>query len=151
MSKTFDRFAALAFLAIGIAFAIESRNISETAYGSNVGPDIFPMGLGAVLVLLSIKLFTETLRYKDTNSQGSALDYKRFAIIFVAAVLYGLFLEDLGYIISTFLFLLVGFQTMEKGKWISTFIISGLFAGGVYYVYVHILEGTLPGWPVWLS
>lgn len=151
MSKSFDRFASIAFLAIGIGFTVESRNISDSAYGSNVGPSMFPLGLGVLLILLSIRLFVETLRYADRQKQQSSLDYKRFLIILFAAILYGLFLENVGYIISTFLFLLVGFQTMEKGKWISSLLVSGLFSGGVYYIYVDILQGTLPGWPVWLS
>ncbi len=151
MTKSFDRFASVAFLAIGTAFVVESRNISDSAYGSNVGPSLFPMGLGILLVLLSIRLFVETFRYQESNKRGDSLDWKRFIIILVSATLYGLLLEEIGYIITTFLFLLIGFQTMEKGKWISSLLVSGLFSGGVYYVYVDILQGTLPGWPVWLS
>lgn len=151
MSKSFDRFASIAFLAIGTAAIVQSRHISDSAYGSNVGPSMFPMGLGILLVLLSIRLFVETLRYAKGQKKSLNLDYKRFLIILVAAILYGFFLEDIGYILSTFLFLLVGFQTMEKGKWISSLLISGVFSGGVYYVYVKILQGTLPGWPVWFS
>lgn len=43
MSKTFDRYASLAFLALGAGVVYQSQTISQSAYGSNVGPNIFPM------------------------------------------------------------------------------------------------------------
>ncbi|QQE74831.1 tripartite tricarboxylate transporter TctB family protein [Brevibacillus composti] len=151
MSKTFDRYASIVFLAMGVAFVIGSMGISQSAYGSKVGPNIFPLGLGSILVLLSIRLFFETFRYQSGQKQAYKLDYKRFGIILSAAVLYALFLRDVGYVIGTFLFLLIGFQTMEKGKWLSSILISGGFSFGVHYVYVELLEGTLPGFPAWLG
>lgn len=151
MSKQFDRYASFIFLITGAAFIFESRKISESAYGSNVGPDIFPMSLGIILVLLSIRLFWETFRYSQRPQEKMAYDYKRFLIIFVSAVLYGYFLEDIGYVIGTFLFLLIGFQMMEKGRWISSIVISGLFSYGIYFLFVEVLKGSLPGFPVWLG
>lgn len=152
MSKTFDRYASLLFLVLGAAFVIGSQNISASAYGSNVGPNIFPLGLGCLLVLLSLRLFYETFKYKqEENKERQTLDYKRFLIILGAAALYVLLLEEIGYVVSTFLFLLVGFQTMERGKWLSTLLVSGAFSFGVYFLYVNVLDGTLPGLPAWLG
>lgn len=151
MSKSFDRYASLAFMAIGAAFILESRNISSSAYGSNVGPNMFPMGLGIILLLLSLRLFYETFRVPAGEKQGGKPEYKRFLIIFGAAVLYALFLEKIGYVISTFLFLVIGFQAMERKKLLHSVLIAGIFSYGVYYLYVEILKGTLPGWPVWLG
>jgi putative tricarboxylic transport membrane protein len=151
VSKTFDRYAGFVFLLIGIGFMVESRNISDSSYGSNVGPNIFPLGLGLILSILSLRLFYETLRYPEKDPQKPILDYKRFLIILAAAILYGFFLEEIGYVIGTFLFLFIGFQTMEKGKWGKSVLISGMFSFGVYYLFVEILQGSLPGFPVWLG
>ncbi|HWO97652.1 MAG TPA: tripartite tricarboxylate transporter TctB family protein [Bacillus sp. (in: firmicutes)] len=151
MSKQFDRYASFIFLIIGAGFIFESRKISESAYGSNVGPDIFPMGLGIILILLSIRLFVETLRYVQKGKEKFSYDYKRFLIIFISAVMYAYFLEDIGYVIGTFVFLLIGFQTMEKGKWISSIAISGVFSYGIYFLFVEVLKGSLPGFPIWLG
>ncbi|WNC16064.1 tripartite tricarboxylate transporter TctB family protein [Brevibacillus brevis] len=152
MSKAFDRYASLLFLVLGAAFVIGSGNISASAYGSNVGPNIFPLGLGSLLIVLSLRLFYETFKYKqEEKKSGPALDYKRFLIVLVAALLYALLLEEIGYVVSTFLFLLVGFQTMQKGKWLSSVLISGGFSFGVYFLYVNVLDGTLPGLPTWLG
>ncbi|MBP1930944.1 tripartite tricarboxylate transporter TctB family protein [Ammoniphilus resinae] len=151
MNKTFDRYASIAFLAIGILFIIESRKITASAYGSEVGPNIFPLGLGLVLVVLSLRLLYETFKYQQTEKRRSSLDYKRFGIIFVAAFVYCYFLEDIGYVLSTFLFLLIGFQTMQQGKIWSSILISGGFSFGVYYLFVEVLKGSLPGLPTWLG
>ncbi|MFJ5770761.1 tripartite tricarboxylate transporter TctB family protein [Psychrobacillus sp. NPDC093180] len=147
MNKKFDRFTGILFLAVGTLFILESRKLSESAYGSGVGPDIFPMYLGIVLVLLSIRLFYETFKYQRDNGEKEKLDYKRFIIIAATALFYALFIESLGYVITTFIFLFVGFQTMEKGKvWISL-LISSIFSGGVYFLFVEVLQGTLPPFP----
>lgn len=151
MNKTFDRYASILFLLIGILFMWQSTTISTSAYGSNVGPNIFPLGLGAVLVLLSIRLFVEVLKSKGQSGEKVKLDYKKFLLIFAAAVLYAFFFEDLGYVIGTFLFLLFSFQVLERGQWLKSILISALFAGGVYVLFVVILEGSMPGFPSWLS
>lgn len=153
MNKAFDRSAGIVFLALGAAFAFGSRSISSSSYGSNVGPAIFPLILGIILMLLSARLIYEAMKYPSGNDSSSKpkLDYKRFGIMLAATILYGLLIEHIGYVISTFLFLLVGFQTMQRDRWISAIVISALFAGGVYYLFVVVLQGTLPGLPAWLG
>lgn len=151
MNKTFDRYTSVIFFLIGIGFMWQSNNISSSAYGSNVGPNIFPFGLGLMLVLLSLRLFYEVLRYKQDSNEKEKLDYKKFLKIFSAAVLYAFFFEDIGYIIGTFLFLLFSFQVLERGKLLKSVLISSLFSVGVYVLFVVILEGSMPGFPSWLS
>lgn len=152
MNKTFDRYSGIVFFAIGIAFVFGSRSISTSAYGSNVGANIFPMILGSFLALLSLRLIYETFRNQQKEAKKKQqLDYKRFGIIFTAAVLYALLLEPIGFVLSTFLFLMVGFQTMQRGRMMISIVISAAFAIGVYYLYVHVLDGSLPGFPEWLG
>lgn len=148
MNKTFDRYAGIIFLLVGAGFIFESRKISTSAYGSNIGPDIFPIGLGIVLILLSIRLIFETTKYSGKAEKGGKPDYKRFLLILGAALLYVLLLEPIGYIITTFLFLLFAFQVMERGGWFKTILIAAVFSIGVYYLFVKVLQGSLPGLPI---
>jgi putative tricarboxylic transport membrane protein len=148
MSKTFDRYSSIAFLLIGLLFVIESQKISDSAYGSSVGPKIFPMWLGVILILLSLRLLYETFKYKTETAAGMKLQYKKFIIIIVSAVLYAFLLEKVGYVISTFLFLLISFQTMERGRLLPTFLIAAGFSFGIYYLFAKLLGGSLPGFPV---
>lgn len=151
MSIKFDYIASVLFLTMGILFVIGSRNLASSSYGSSVGPDIFPFILGIALVLLSLRLFYETFVTKNQNESKEQLQYKPFLIIFAATLVYILTLEMIGYVITTFLFLFVCFQTMERSKWVTSLIISACFSGLVYFLYVEILKGTLPGWPIWFS
>jgi putative tricarboxylic transport membrane protein len=149
MVLKFDYIASALFLAIGVLFIIGSKNLESSSYGSAVGPDIFPFILGSALVLLSIRLFYETFVTKNQQGTKEKLQYKPFLIIFVATFVYILTLETIGYVITTFLFLFVCFQTMERSKVIQSLIISACFSGLVYFLYVEVLKGTLPDWPIW--
>ncbi|MFL6517828.1 MAG: tripartite tricarboxylate transporter TctB family protein [Bacillus sp. (in: firmicutes)] len=149
MDIKFDRIAAIVFLAVGVLFIIGSRSIASSSYGSVVGPDIFPFILGVLLTILSIRLFYETFNGKTQEKNKEKLQYKPFLIILAATLIYILTLESVGYVITTFLFLFVCFQTMERAKWLTSLIIAGCFSGVVYFIFVEILKGTLPGWPIW--
>ncbi|MGG3470542.1 tripartite tricarboxylate transporter TctB family protein [Neobacillus pocheonensis] len=149
MAIKFDRVASIVFLAVGVLFIIGSRHLASSSYGSVVGPDIFPLVLGILLVLLSIRLFYETFMSTGSSGPKEKLEWKPFLIIFVATLLYILTLETIGYVITTFIFLLVCFQAMERSKLITSIIISAAFSGIVYFLFVDVLKGTLPGWPIW--
>ncbi|WP_442595715.1 tripartite tricarboxylate transporter TctB family protein [Neobacillus sp. D3-1R] len=149
MSVRFDRIAAVMFLAVGVLFIMGSSHISSSSYGSQVGPNIFPLFLGIILSILSVRLFYETFQKGKQEGEKEKLQYKPFLIIFIATLLYILTLETIGYVITTFVFLFVCFQTMERSKWLTSLVISACFSGLVYYLYVYLLKGTLTGWPIW--
>ncbi|MBE3555241.1 MAG: tripartite tricarboxylate transporter TctB family protein, partial [Thermicanus sp.] len=140
MISHFDRYASLFFLAIGLFFSVECFSISSSAYGSNVGPNIFPLGLGILLILLSLRLFY--VDWKKGSVEGKEHwkvrreDLQRFFLLLFLSFAYVLLLERLGYVISTFFFLLFSFQAMERGKWVSSFLIALLFSSIVYYLFV---------------
>lgn len=151
MTLRFDRIASIVFFIIGVLFFTEALKISDSAYGSSVGPKIFPMGLGASLIVLSALLIFQSFKAKSIKTAGDESDspqYKRFLIILGAAIGYVLLLEPLGYVITTFVFLVIAFQTLERGKWLPTVVIAAAFSGIIYYGYVNILGGSLPGFPV---
>lgn len=148
MSKTFDRYASIAFLLVGLLFVIESMKISDSAYGSAVGPKIFPLGLGVILILLSIRLLYETFKHQSTEAVKEKLQYKKFFVILISAALYAFLLEKIGYVVSTFLFLLIAFQTMERGRIVPSIMIAAVFSFGVYYFFAEFLGGSLPGFPL---
>ena len=151
MDKTFDRYTGILFLAIAAFFIVGSENISTSAYGSTVGPNIFPLGIGILLGLMSIRLIYETFRYQKEEKKEEKLEYKRFAVLLAASVLYCLLLEDVGYAVTTFLFLLIGFQTMKKGKIIASLLISASFSFGVFYIFNNLLNVPLPSSSSWLG
>ncbi|QRG65306.1 tripartite tricarboxylate transporter TctB family protein [Brevibacillus choshinensis] len=153
MNLTFDRFGSILFALIGAMFVVESRSISASAYGSQVGPNIFPLGLGIILILLSLRSFWETLKKKNPQATNASEkgNYRRFLSILAATLLYVFLLEVLGYVISTFLFLAFAFRMMGNGSLVKSIVVSLAFSAGVYYLYVYLLQGTLPPFPAWLG
>lgn len=151
MNKTFDRYAGIIFLAVAAFFITASKDISTNSYGSTVGPNIFPLGIGILLGIMSIRLVYETFRYQNEVKEVVKLEYKRFAILLTASIVYCLFLEEIGYAIGTFLFLLIGFQTMKKGKLLSSLLISATFSIGVFYIFNELLNVPLPSSSNWLG
>lgn len=149
MSKRFDRYVSIVFALIGTFFVVESRNIAASAYGSQVGPNLFPMGLGILLILLSLRLLWESRGKQSEEKSAEPLQHKRLISFVLLTLLYALLLEQLGYIVSTFLFLFIGFLLMDRRRWWVSALIAGCFTFVVYYVYVEVLLGTLPGWPKW--
>ncbi|OLN21377.1 transporter [Domibacillus antri] len=148
MKLPFDYIAGLAFLLIGLFFTVESRKISESAYGSAVGPDIFPFVLGLLLLIFSLRLLYETFKKRGAAVKRGNYHYKKFFIILISAILYVSLLETIGYILSTFLFLLVAFQTMERRGIVKSILVSAAFSFGVYLLFVELLGGVLPRLPL---
>ncbi|MGD2195815.1 tripartite tricarboxylate transporter TctB family protein [Lysinibacillus fusiformis] len=156
MNYTFDKTFSIILLAVSILFIFQATQISDSAYGSTVGPKIFPLGLGIILGLLSLQLFYESwknaVRERITGgptapSKTSSTELKKFLIIFGSAIAYVFFLEKIGYVITTFLFLCISFQTMERAKLIYSIIIATGFSLGVYYLFTSLLGGSLPSFP----
>lgn len=151
MNKTFDRSLSLVIIAVCSVFIFESTKMLKGSFGSTIGPGMLPMILAIVLAILSLINFYQTFCVKNSGEKGEKLQYKRFLILLVTSILYCLLLELLGYVISTFLFLIIAFQVMEKGKIIYSLIFSAVISVGVYFLYVDVMKGSLPGLPVWLG
>jgi len=155
----FDKISSLVFFILGLFIFLESRKISQSTLDTAIGPGVFPAVIGIALMVLSVVLFIETIKFKkiykiieketekESNDEESQSNKKVFFIIIISTFLYILLLEKIGYVITTFLFLFVAFQTLERSKWITSFIVAALFTGTIYVGFVKILGGNLPGLP----
>jgi putative tricarboxylic transport membrane protein len=157
LSYIFDKTFSIFLLALSILFVFQATQISDSAYGSTVGPKIFPLGLGIILGLLSLQLFYESWKSAvrqritggpTTSSKISSTELKKFLLILGSAIAYVFFLEKIGYIITTFLFLCISFQTMERSKLVYSIIIAAGFSLGIYYLFTSLLGGSLPSFPI---
>ena len=143
----FDRYASIVFVALGVALFFYAQTLTSTSTGAAIGPQELPLFLAVSLVVTSLINLVSTFRVRPAEGRKKKLDYPKFGIILGALLLYVLLLEPLGYVISTFLFLMVGFQTMERGRYVTSALIAAAFSGGVYLLYVKVALGVLPGLP----
>jgi putative tricarboxylic transport membrane protein len=147
----FDRIFSLILIALGGALYWHSKTMTTELSSGSVGPDALPKLLGAALLLIATLNLALALRKKTatTESGGNQGDpaYRQFLVLVGLLVAYALVLEPLGYVISTFLFLLASFQTMQRGKLIKSAVIAAAFSCGVYLLYVKVALGSLPPLP----
>lgn len=142
----FDRYASIVFMALGVALFFYAQTLTTSSTGGSIGPKELPLFLAVVLILFSLVNLVTALRAKAApRKDGPA--YRQFLVILGLLLAYVFLLEPLGYVISTFLFLLAGFQAMEKGQYGKSALIAAAFSGGVYYLYVEVALGVLPGLP----
>jgi len=75
-------------------------------------------------------------------------DRRRILYTCILSVGYALIFEHLGYVISTFLFMVV-MMTITSGKdmWKKSVVISLLFSVGVYFIFNTLLSISLPPLP----
>lgn len=147
----FDRVASIVFLALGIAILAYSYTLPSQSYGTTIGAAAMPRLLGVLMILLSIvnvyNSWKKPVSQKKKENK-EALNYKVFLPYLAALIVYSLLIELLGYVISTFLFLVFCFQLMKRGHIIKSVIIASVFSLGVYVVYVYVAGGTLPSMPI---
>jgi putative tricarboxylic transport membrane protein len=143
----FDRYASIVFIALGAALFFYSRTLTSSSTGTSIGPQELPLFLAVALLITALINLVSALRAKSSKGKAEGLDTRKFLIILGLLLLYVLLLEPLGYVISTFLFLLAGFQALEKGGYLKSALIAGAFSGGIYLLYVKVALGVLPGLP----
>jgi putative tricarboxylic transport membrane protein len=143
----FDRYASIVFIVLGVTLFFYSYTLTTTSTGGSIGPKELPQFLAVALVIFaSINLYS-AFRARPAKGREGGLEYKKFLFLLGELLAYVLLLEPLGYVISTFLFLMAGFQTMERGHYLKSAIIAAAFSGGIYVLYVKVALGVLPGFP----
>ena len=116
-----DQFNGILFLIISIAIFLGSMRFP---YGNvhNPGPGFLPLWLGVVLGLLSILLLIRTtLQHKETLLLRQVLAEKirwgKVLITVVALILYGVLMDDAGFLLITFLFMASLIRFVDPQPW----------------------------------
>lgn len=148
MLRRFDFVASLVFMLIGLFFTLASTRLADNVIGGAVTPATFPRAFGVVLMVLSVLLLVETVKsVEKVKPAAGMVYYLRFFIIATAMAGYIVLIEPLGFVISSFLFLLVTFQAMKRGQWLKSVLIAAGFALVVHFVFIRLLEASVPSWP----
>ncbi len=149
----FDRVFNLILVALGVALYRHSDTMTTELTSGNIGPEVLPRVLALALVftaglnLVTVMRKQPASRKSTEEDSGANSAYTKFLILVGLLVTYTLLLEPLGYVISTFLFLLAAIQTMERGHLLKSAVIAAAFSGGVYLLYVKVALGSLPPLP----
>jgi putative tricarboxylic transport membrane protein len=139
---------SLAYLAM--ALQIQTPSVSA------VGPRTFPIAIGVALALASLALLVKGLREASSDEGGEtaepveeeddtlAQSPTRLGVIIALLVGYILLFVPLGYVVSTFLFILAVTMYLDSRHWIRNLVYAILFPLVVYFVFTELLRVTLP-------
>jgi hypothetical protein len=118
---------------------------SKLPFGSfaTPGAGFLPFSVGVLMFLLSLILFIQSFSKEEEGRKAlwATGGTGRVLLILLSLVLYGLFLEKLGFILTTFLlmgFLLLGIGKVRKSVVILLSLISSLGCYGVFQVWLNV-------------
>ena len=133
------------WLVLSTAVCVESWSLKVGGL-HNPGPGFLPFYTAILLGLLALISLLQTLK----ESEGSAseiwggIQFGKLTILLGTLFLYVFLLERLGFLLGTFLLLLVLFRIVEPYGWKTILLSSLLTIGGMYLFFVILLESRLP-------
>jgi putative tricarboxylic transport membrane protein len=120
-------------------------------YGSihNPGPGFLPFWSGVTLGLLSILLLIRTFLQKDgTPLLGKLfkekIRWKKVGIVLISLILYGIFIEIMGFFLSTFLFLVSLMRFIDPLPWKRVIGWALIGSIGSYLIFEVFMKLRLP-------
>jgi putative tricarboxylic transport membrane protein len=155
-----ERSLALFFLLVSIiygytAFFIIDATLPPFAKLSPVWPSSFPK----IIALVGIAIGFGLIFSQSTSDDKTAMNMEAFRayhlrpalILLLMMVAYALLLRPMGFVITTFSFLVLGAVVLGERKMILLMIISSLCAFGIWYLVQQVLGIYLRPWPWFLS
>lgn len=149
--KKRDRASSLFWMGFGVLFVISAWQQGLLRRGVP-GPGFLPFICGIVLIGLSLMVLIPTLGAGKNGKGGGGEQEKffpekgsrrRLAYALTALVAYGICLPYLGFLLTTFVFMLFMLRLMEPQKWIWVFLLS-LSTAILAYLLFAAMEVQLP-------
>jgi putative tricarboxylic transport membrane protein len=105
----------------------------------NPGPGFFPFWAGIFLLIISFQLLIKTtiMQVKDDAKVWAHIKWNKIVVTLLSLIVYALVFNWLGFVLSTFLLMLVLFKLVDPQKLVLP-LISSLLTVGVAYVVFKI-------------
>ncbi|OLC19237.1 MAG: hypothetical protein AUH33_06030 [Chloroflexi bacterium 13_1_40CM_68_21] len=137
---------AIALGLLGALVLVQALGLRMTSLGGGPGPGLFPLALGAVLLLAGARLAPATLRERTEFG-----NLRRVGLLAAALAVYATLLERLGFVLTTgatIVFLLVAFNERRR---VPLAILGVAGAVGSYALFSSLLRVQLPPdpWYLW--
>jgi len=141
----------LLILAFSIWFMVEGLQMNYyTSLGP--GPGFFPFWLGLFVSILCaiwfVQLWLKPLKGKAMDAVPSRAGSLRVAALIVSTAVFGLLIEQLGFSLLMFAYLLFLLYALGRQTLFVTLLVSILGSFGIFYVFTHYLNVHLPQCPI---
>ena len=144
--KAYDQGSSLFWLLLSISVFVESLRLGVGSLHAP-GMGLMPLGISGLLGIISIILFLQTSLRKEVGKREapfSGIFWKRVLFFIIIVSLYAIFLEDVGYLISTFLLLILLRLNVERPRAWRVLVFSFLVTTITYTVFSKWLKCPLP-------
>jgi putative tricarboxylic transport membrane protein len=151
--KKKDLIPAFIWMGLGIAVAAISYGL-QLGTLRNPGAGLMPFLLGILLSLCSVPILIDSLlTIRNKAKQGdesiwSGVEFKRLILVIISLICYAMILEKVGFVIATFLLLIILFKVIGSRKWLFTLMASATVVFLSYLLFVTLLKVEMP-WGIW--
>ena len=140
---------AAGYLALG-AFVIYGSYHLPTGGGyAQVGPGVVPRIVGVGMLLFGVLLLREALtggfrELDEEEERGRGMDWAAFAWVTLGIFAYGIFIERLGFILSSVLLFIAVARGFGSRRWGLNVAIGALLAAAIFALFNYGLGLALP-------
>ena len=146
----YDPTSSFIWLLVGLGIILWSLMTLKVGTFRHPGPAFVPLFCGIVISILAAIVFfqakrnTQKITGESIYSEGSLV--KTLSTIGILIV-YGLMLERLGFIVTTFLVFLFIFKKVAGTSWFIGILESLIVTGSSYFIFGYLLKTPMPrGW-----
>ncbi len=113
---------------------------------SDPGPGFTIFLAAAALALLSLLLVLSSLGRRDSGNERAqdAIRWGKIALILLSLVVYGIILKTAGFVLATFLLVVLFLKVFERKRWPVALLWGAGMAAGTYAVFELWLQARLP-------
>ena len=137
-----DRISSVFLMGFGIFFCYQSLRLG-LGHVRDPGPGLIPFLSGMVLVGLSLCICIISI-IKDQRSAGIGKGWQKGLWLVGSLLVYTFVLETLGFLVTTFLFLMVTLTSSKPRKLFGAFLVAFLTVTISYVVFSLWLKVQLP-------
>jgi len=141
---TTDSASALFWVVVGILACYGATRLGLGSV-TEPGAGFIFFWSGVILVVLSLILFAQSRRNaEDTVEEAVQIDWAKIALVLLSLFLYGVFLERLGFALTTFILMSFLLGGIERTSWGRSLSVAGAAALASYAIFELWLKIRLP-------
>ena len=144
ISLTADNASAFFWIVVGILACYGATGLGLGSIAEPGAGFIF-FWSGLILVILSFMVLVQSVRSTEDTAQGTAeISWSKIALVLLSLLLYGFFLERLGFVFSTFLLMSFLLGWIEDTNWSRSLAVASTAALASYGIFELWLKISLP-------